>query len=83
VSQQFVLPSLAGLGLPELGPIVQRSERAGVHTVDVKRPIKVIDFVLQNAGMSAGRRHRAQLTAFIEILSAGRENIRSSHACNL
>lgn len=42
---------------PEAIPVVDRREGAGVHAVDVKSSVQMIDLVLQNPGVPPGCFH--------------------------
>jgi hypothetical protein len=58
------------LALPELRPVFERGKRPGPHAIDIKRPLQVIDFMLQNSRVPSGRIDHFFLSAFIEALHA-------------
>src|SRR6202030_4350583 len=55
---------------PEATPVVERSERAALHPVDVERPSQMIDFVLEYPRIPSRSFDRAWLSAFIRIRNA-------------
>jgi hypothetical protein len=51
--------------LPETTPVVERSERAGLHPVDVERPSQMINFVLEYPGVPSRSFDRLWFSMFI------------------
>jgi hypothetical protein len=53
------------LAFPEATPVVERSERATLHPVDVEHPLQMINFVLEYSGVPSRSVHRLGFSLFI------------------
>ncbi len=62
--------------LPEAGQIIHIHERPAVHSVDVERPMQMIDFVLQDSRVPTGSLDYSRLSRFIQILDFHRASPR-------
>ena len=53
------------LAFPETIPVVERSERAGLHPVEVERASQMINFVLEYPSVPSGSFYRLRFSMFI------------------